>query len=360
MTGAIRSRGAGRKRLQAQRAMASLAWGLGLFVAMQLGLQLLIARRLPEFRDPPYWTKHHALQRRLESAPVPPVTVVMLGSSRTAFGLDGQLLEGELGRALGRPAVVFNLGVYGSGPVSQRVFLRRLLADGVRPDLLLVEVLPALLHDEEPPEEVHRLPAERLQWEDLPVVRRYAGAVGEPLWLDWWVNAAAPLCAHRLAILSGVASFLLPSNIRAEWWGTMNASGWVRLPDTTSAGTLAHRLEQARAEWAPKLARLRPGGPAGQALREMLAELRHRGIPAALVLMPEGPAMRSWYPAAAWGQTRAYVEGLSREYGCPLVNAREWVGEEGFSDSHHLLAAGARVFSERLGREAILPALRPR
>jgi hypothetical protein len=38
----------------------------------------------------------------------------MLGSSLTAFGFRGQLLEASLAETLGRPAVVFNLGVYGA------------------------------------------------------------------------------------------------------------------------------------------------------------------------------------------------------------------------------------------------------
>ena len=34
----------------------------------------------------------------------------------------------------------------------------------------------------------------------------------------------------------------------------------------------------------------------------------------------------------------------------PVLDARGWVGDDGFWDSHHLRAAGAVAFTERLGR----------
>ena len=45
----------------------------------------------------------------------------------------------------------------------------------------------------------------------------------------------------------------------------------------------------------------------------------------------------------------AYLAGLSRDYGVAVIDARTWVAEDGFFDSHHLLPAGASTFSRRLG-----------
>ena len=78
----------------------------------------------------------------------------------------------------------------------------------------------------------------------------------------------------------------------------------------------------------------------------------------ALVLMPEGPAFRTFYPADAWRQIRGFVDTLKGEYGIPIVNARDWMAEEDFLDSHHLLPSAATVFSERLGQAGILPLVR--
>ena len=85
-----------------------------------------------------------------------------------------------------------------------------------------------------------------------------------------------------------------------------------------------------------------------------LAVARHEGLVTALVLMPEGPAMRGWYRPAGWRDLRAYLDRLGRRFGVQLIDARAWVGEEDFTDSHHLAAAGARRFSARLGRDVLL------
>ncbi len=71
----------------------------------------------------------------------------MLGSSRTCHGLAADELHERLSRELGRPVSVVNAGLPGSGPFTELLLWRRLRRDGVRPDLLLVEVLPGLLSD---------------------------------------------------------------------------------------------------------------------------------------------------------------------------------------------------------------------
>ena len=81
-------------------------------------------------------------------------------------------------------------------------------------------------------------------------------------------------------------------------------------------------------------------------------------MPAALVLMPEGPSFRALYPARAWPEVRAWVGSLSARQAAPLVDARAWLPEEEFLDSHHLLPGGAARFTRRLGREFLLPLLR--
>jgi hypothetical protein len=330
-----------------------------LFVASQVLLGLLIEVRLPELLDPPYWTKHRRLRKRLNEATDPALLVVMLGSSRTTFGFRGQVLEGLLGQAHDGGAVVFNLGLYGTGPVAHQVYLRRLLDDGIRPDLLLVEVMPALLHEEFPPREVYHLPAHRLDWRDLPLVQRHAGNAGRTLQGDWWWSTLLPARGHGEAIVSGILPSLLEPRSRPEWWSKMDDSGWVPFPGQP-ASTRQERLgvlARTRQQWGEQVAGLRPGGPACAALEELLAEARRAGVNTALVLMPEGPAMRSWYSKTGFRDLRAYLAGLGQHVGCPLIDAREWMVEDDFNDSHHLFPDSARRFSERLGQEAVLPLL---
>ncbi len=67
--------------------------------------------------------------------------ILMLGSSRTLLMLDAGSMHVNWD---GTPAQVFNFGIKGSGPLLELLCLERLLKAGVRPDLLVLEVFPAL------------------------------------------------------------------------------------------------------------------------------------------------------------------------------------------------------------------------
>src|SRR5262249_3271592 len=99
------------------------------------------------------------------------------------------------------------------------------------------------------------------------------------------------------------------------------------------------------------------GNSTPRALRQTLEVCRAEHIPAALVLPPEGSQFRSWYSPAAEEQTMAFLRELSREFDAPIIDARTWVADDGFFDSHHPTDRGGAVYSLRLGREAILPLL---
>src|SRR5205085_3265632 len=128
----------------------------------------------PELRDPYYGYKARQLIGRAVGNPERPFTVLMIGSSRTAFGLQGSRLEERFAAELRRPVVAFNFGVPGAGPVMQLLHYQRLRAAGVRPDLLLIELLPPLLDGKRGEAwEYHWLMASRLRRDELAVVQRY-------------------------------------------------------------------------------------------------------------------------------------------------------------------------------------------
>ena len=84
---------------------------------------------------------------------------------------------------------------------------------------------------------------------------------------------------------------------------------------------------------------------------------RAHGLKAALVLMPEGSAFRARYNPKVWRQIKDFLDALSRTYDAPLINAREWIEDDGFFDSHHLIIPGAITLARRLSREGVLPLL---
>jgi hypothetical protein len=85
------------------------------------------------------------------------------------------------------------------------------------------------------------------------------------------------------------------------------------------------------------------------------------GVPVVLLIMPEGPAFRSWYPAGKANEVLSHVEQLGKKLGVPVVNSREWADrEEAFVDSFHLSGTGASEYSARLMREAVVSRMKRR
>jgi hypothetical protein len=239
--------------------------------------------------------------------------------------------------------------------------LRRLLRDGVRPDLLLLEVLPVRLNGRfssaqhgEP-----SVPTERLAWDDLRVVARHDPAERKHLVRDWWVSVVSPWYTHRSRVLARMLPALLPDDLaHADDLANVDASGLTLQDWTHVPAALKRRMIAAVQRDCPTaLNDFQLGGEGCVVLDEVLRLCRAEGLPVVLVLMPEGPLFRSWYRQQTWAEVQGFLKGLSRRHGVPLIDAREWLAEEEFFDSHHLLSGGAASFSTRLARDGIAPLL---
>lgn len=333
-------------------ARAAIAWAVASFVLLQVGLLLLTDFWFIRLRDPSYGPKIASLQRRLKSVGHNrPCTIVMLGSSRTADALNGSVAEHALA-ATGRDSIVFNLGIPGAGPMQEYLTLRRLLADGVRPDVVLVEVMPPLL-DQRVGEVPLWMPSERLSARDVQFLQE-GGVPCRDLRHAHRLDAFFPWYARRFVILSMALPKLLPNALRQDWCRTCDASGWVPHREVHDRPELLRAASQhAHDEYSEILTSFRLGGASCHAIRQTLATCRTAHIRAVLVLMPEGSAFRSWYTPASLRQARNFLDQLQREYEVPVIDAREWLADEDFVDSHHTRNCGAEVFSRRLGREAL-------
>jgi hypothetical protein len=349
-----------------RQARASVMSGVAGFLLMQLGLSLLIETWWPHPRDPFYAFKADRLFARIDQTeepaaltPAPSKLVLVLGSSRTANGLRGLAVEEELSQNLGQPVILFNLGEPGGSPLNSLVYLDRLLARGVTPDLLLVEVTPYFLSAASERELCN------------PYCQKYGVSDRSRLWrqgfsLDEippypWTCWAVPTYGHRVNTLLLLLPDALPWNVRhttALESRSCDASGWCAHPWITAGASTPEKraaaLSKSLAVWGEQLANFRIGGPFPAALEALLARCRQENLPVALILMPEGSRFRQLYPPGAWEQTCT----LLTTYGLPIINAREWMADEDFLDGQHLLPDGATRFTQRLGREAILPLLR--
>ncbi|HEV3004127.1 MAG TPA: hypothetical protein VGX78_06675, partial [Pirellulales bacterium] len=155
-----------------RRSRRVIGWACGSCIAFHLALALSFGPPRPDWRDPEFAAKLACLHARLQENPARPL-VLLLGSSRTSVGLAPRHVATGTLRD-GCEPLVFNLGMGGFGPVQELMALRRLLRWGIRPRHVLVEVHPALLHQEPGGySEEGWMPDERLDENDRELLSRY-------------------------------------------------------------------------------------------------------------------------------------------------------------------------------------------
>lgn len=323
------------------------------FAAAQLALSLAVESWLPQVRDPQYAVREQRLLARRAAAPGRPLWV-MLGSSRTQLGLQAGQYRGI---ASAQAPLVFNFGMPGCGPIMQRVCLERLLERGVRPDLLFVEVMPAMLswRGGQPMEE-RMLDGSRLSVAELTSLLSYFEQPRRALgrWSAAWLAPAHRRARElrRLVRLDDVGE--APDPAAADH--LMDEYGWQCVPCSADAARRRDLILMASNQYDGALAEFELGARPTAALRALIARCRCESIDVTLVLMPEAESFRSLYSAGAEAELQSFLLDLRSEYGAALVDARHWVADEHFSDGHHLSPAGAAAFTVRFQRESLLVA----
>jgi hypothetical protein len=229
----------------------------------------------------------------------------------------------------------------------------------VRPAAVLVELTPFMLTAEKTAD--NRALEPNWSFADLAVLGRYRDEPAE-LYKAWGKARAVPWFSYRYSLLN----WLLPAGVPYEArdgfrWVNVDEYGWWLGHEARDGPVppeeFRRRVESARAQFdAARDWRVTPA--ADRALRELLGACRADGAAAAVYLMPESSALRSWYGPAGRERLSAYLARLRQEEGVPVIDGRAWVPDAGFEDAHHLGAAGARLCTERFGREVVAPLLR--
>jgi hypothetical protein len=339
-----------------QRGRRAVLIGLALFLVGQVA----VARAVlwdNSLRDQDYAHKLALLRARLAASPRP-LTVVQVGSSRTVFGLRGGEAEPWLSERLGRPVVLFNMGFTSSGPIGNLRTFQRLLDDGIRPDLLLVEIMPPFLtiqcsNCEFAPD---HFAASRLGFPEVQAMRRHGPRFRGALEQEWWPAWGVSVYTYRFPLLTRLVPAILPPSLTEGPMTTVDASGWLQLRRLVPDQDL-RCLPQARASYYPLMQDFWVGPEEVGAVRETVERARQEGIAVAMVLMPEGPIFRSWYTAATRKKMARALSWLRSEQGVPVFDLRRGLPEKAFCDSHHLYPEGAGRFTRRLAA-CIEPLLR--
>jgi hypothetical protein len=344
----------GRRRRSARRgAVVALGAGLAVALAVQLAAGWAIHTNRMPLRDPTYTDKFDKLLTHPGfTQGAGPRKLMFIGSSRTLAGINAGAVEASLTRQIGRPVAAFNFGIPGAGPITNAVYLRRLLADGVKPDAVVLEVHPLLLAAQTAlPPEAPWFPTTRLRPDELPLVRRFGFPAAAPAahgYRGWLL----PLHEYRVPFMDRYATPLSVTEVPQGVYQVSDSHGFVRGREVPLEER-PKQLERARRQYALLLAGYQPGGCEVAALRDSLEACRGAGIPCAVVLAPESSEFRGWYPEAGLAQFNQLLRGLAGEFACPVIDAREWLPDEQLGDGHHPTGSGADAFTDRLTREVL-------
>ena len=226
------------------------ALGAAVFLLAQVGLLLAFAVRTPS-RDPEYDLKLSGLKSHLAEGTRGRPLVLLMGSSRVALGVQPGLLAANRPTSAGGP-VVYNFGLCGSGSVMHLTCLRRLLADGVRPDMLILEFSP--LWSAQDGEPASNLFHERLRWDDLAVLApEFIDARSE--YRSWLGRQCLPWKTyHKVLLNQWDPSWLNPEKRFQTCWDSLDSWGWLACPSEQPHG---------RSDQYAKIDLCRPGYVAG-------------------------------------------------------------------------------------------------
>ncbi len=286
--------------------------------------------------------------------------VLLLGSSRfmTLSGREATALLRREHPDAG-PHAVYNAAVTAGDAIAQDYVLERLLRQGTRPRLAIVEVSPDTVNafNEWMGTHVYR----QLTWADMPAYFLDVCRSGELRKLT--ATRLAPLYAHRYGLLreaSGVLTRPAPSPAAFRpidpppdgplpW----DFSAEVCCPPLSAAEREAHAA-QGRLS-ARRFRHYHVGGATAAALERVIRRCRESGTEVVLVGVPNESAFVRNYTPAVDAEYRTYVGRLTRDYQCRFVDFRAAVPDDFFADVCHLNPAGADYFTRKLTREVIAP-----
>jgi hypothetical protein len=228
--------------------------------------------------------------------------------------------------------------------------LRRLLTARIKPDFLFVEILPLFFNQpcEHTFEERYlnggRLTASELAWLSTYHI--------EPrrLFFQWCKSRCLPWASHRTTFWEQVAPELSARGLDADT--AMDCHGWNHF--FVAEVTPEHRRYFTACtinQYRHFVGDFHLSKTAVQAMNDLLALCRQERIPIALVLMPEAGFFRAMYSPTPRTGLDAFVADLSHRWEVPVVDARNWIEDDGFWDGHHLVPHAADAFTDRLGRE---------
>ncbi len=321
---AATSRVATPRRLRAKLAVFLL---FPLFVLTLTSVWYSAERVQPALIDPDYHARLKLAQNATREQPQRPLGLV-LGSSRMVWGFQPEQLPERDG------VLWVNAAQIAGGPTLTRLLLHRYIRDGARPEVVTLEVMPTFFVKENT-----RYLCGHFAFGELAFMRKYSD---KPLHYDYHFARYRFARASHIARITEPPSGELPLFPRG---GLQSVEEDVSPAEREKRLALAHKNN---ADYLSKLT-VRPG--ADRAFRDTIRDAQSHGIRVVLLRSPEGPTFRSWYNPEARDKFDAYIANVAQDFGVPILDARLWLDEDDFYDSHHTLKRGTAKFTSRFGRE---------
>ena len=292
----------------------------------------------PEWRDPEYGHRLIRVREIQNETPQRPL-VLVLGTSRTQNAIHPAAMR--LGDDSPR---VFNFGQSGAAPLTVLLTLRRLLEDGIRPQSVLVEVLPAWLAKDGPAEVQFHETVARLSYSDVRDLTPYCD---RPLALrkDWILARTASWHAQRISLMSHFLPQWLPWQSRIAFqWRSMDPDGFVPyLYSDPLPSFRAMATAQTHENYAYAFAGIRPSAVSLRALTDVVTLCREWGIAVAFFVPPTAPVFRSWFAPGVWNEAETSLRRFACDLHVEVYSAPEDFNDSNFADGHHLLRGAAQT-----------------
>lgn len=316
-----------------RRARATFAWGIALFLFVQLSAGVVLDR----FGLPLRFAEASAVVEQFSAEANP--EVIFLGSSRFLGGVAAD----EVARCSGRrPGSVLNAAVTAGDVIAADLMLDRLVERGARPRLVVIEVSPDTLNHRTYWLRYHI--TRQLTWADVP---RYAGDIIE-------IGDVGTLLLSRMVPLYYFRHHMVPPGTavaeRPKPLQLGPAGDHPPAPAPLTPEQLAVS-KQGASHALMMLEDFHTGGLTGEALERVLQRCDAIGARVLLVGVPVTSACRSTYTPEIDAAYRDLLAGVVRKHGCRFVDYRDRLPDSLFIDVHHLSVEGGRHFSRLLAPE---------
>jgi hypothetical protein len=339
-------------RSRRHSAQLSVVVGLAMILVAMVGMAAAVETVKPEWRDPEFGHRLSRL-RELQRESLERPLVLLLGTSRAQNAFDPSAMD--FADEPGSPRV-FNFAQSASPPLKVLLTLLRILAEGIRPSAVIVEVLPLWLSADGPAETQFRGATPRLSIGDLRRLEPYCAepSVMRSCWIE---TRTAPWHELRVVLMSHWSPRWLTWKERIDpQWEGMNPDGFVPFPHQFESPEIrARATARAREEHVHAFDGFRFGEMSLRALRDLVARCHAEGIPVAFVQPPVSPMFRGWFRPGVWENGESCLREFARELDVEVFPPFEGLAESDFIDRHHLLQSGSVKYSGWLADRYLKP-----